>query len=183
MEEGYGATWTICPSEAGGPGKKGRNAHIIILELKTVVMACQRFEESLRGNTISFQIDNTTACLSVERMRNSLQDPRWYYKGSCSSATRVEVMCAWNATNALPRGKKAQPWSLGGAASHRLLKQWGTQIVDLFASSGHTGYLYISVWISHTGEHLGEISWKRGGWMASSMPSLLQTSSSWSWAE
>ena len=42
------------------PEKKGKNTHINILELNTVWKACQWFEESIRGTTVSLQIDNTT---------------------------------------------------------------------------------------------------------------------------
>ena len=41
--------------------KEGRSTHINILELKTVWLACQRFEELVKGKAVSFQIDNTTA--------------------------------------------------------------------------------------------------------------------------
>ena len=37
--------------------------------------------------------------------------------------------------DALSRGKKAQEWSLGDPACHRLFKHWGTPVVDLFTSS------------------------------------------------
>ena len=107
-------------------------------------MACQRFEESMRRKTISFQIDNTTAvpylmnmvgnhcktlnCLTRKILlkfhENGVTVCPEYLKG---------VSNLW--ADALSREKKAHDWSLGNPACHRLFKHWGAPIVDLFVSS------------------------------------------------
>ena len=40
---------------------KGRDTHINTLEMETMWKACQKCEEAMRGKTIFFQIDITTA--------------------------------------------------------------------------------------------------------------------------
>ena len=71
---------------------------------------------------------------------------------------------------ALSRGKKAQVWSLGDPASHRLFKHWGSPVVDLFTSIwAHRVLQYFSLNLSDR-RASGEMPWKRGGWRASVMP-------------
>ena len=80
--------------------KKGKNTHIDILELKTVWMACQRFEESMMGKTISFQIVNTTAvAYLLKGGRHSLQNPKW----SCGEDP-AQVSQEWG--NSVPKTTK-----------------------------------------------------------------------------
>ena len=60
-KEGYGDHMNNPSFRGTWPAKKGKNTNINILKVETVWTACQRFKESLRGKTVSFQIDNSTA--------------------------------------------------------------------------------------------------------------------------
>ena len=107
-------------------------------------MACQKVKESLRGKTISFKIDNTTAvaCLLKEggtycKTLNGLARKillRCHEKGImvCQEYLRGEANL-WG--DVLSRGKKVQEWNLGHPVCNRLFKHWGNPVVDLFTSS------------------------------------------------
>ena len=45
--------------------KKDKNPPINILELEKVWLVCKWFAESLRGKTVSFHVENTTAVASL----------------------------------------------------------------------------------------------------------------------
>ena len=85
-----------------------------------------------------------------------MQDFEW----SCKE-NPVQMSQEWGTS--MPMDKKAQEWSLGDPSSCRLFRQWGTPVVDLFASIQHPGCPSISVWISQTGHHLGEIPCRGSG--------------------
>ena len=62
------ATSTTLSFRDKWPEKKGKNMYINILEIETVWKGFQKFEDEMKGKTISFLIDNTTAvaCLLKE---------------------------------------------------------------------------------------------------------------------
>ena len=64
-KEGYCGHMNHLSFRGRWPAKKGRNTHINILEMETVWMACQRFEESMKEKTISLQVDDTTAVANL----------------------------------------------------------------------------------------------------------------------
>ena len=67
-KEGYGGQINNLSFRGKWFVKKGRNTNINILELETVWMTCQKFGESIKGKTASFQINTTTvAYLLTER--------------------------------------------------------------------------------------------------------------------
>ena len=135
-KEGYGGHMNNLPFWGRWPAEKAKNTHINILELETVWIAYQRFEESLTGKTVSFQIDNTTAVAYL------LKEGGTHYKTLNSLVRKILLKCHENVitvcpeyfrgvanlqADALSRDKKAQEWSLGDPICNRLFKCWGTQ--------------------------------------------------------
>ena len=164
-KEGYGSQMNNLSLRGRWPAKKGRDTYINILELETVWMACQRFEEAMRGKAISFQIDNTMAVAYL------LKEGGTHCKTLNGLVRKILLKCHKNGVtvcpeylqgvanlwaDALSKDKKAQERSLGDPASHKLFTQWGTPIVHLFASSWiHRVPQYFSVDLS--GQHLGQM--------------------------
>ena len=186
-----GVTWTTYPSGEGGLQKRGRTPTSISWKWK-VWIACQRFEESLRGKTVSFQIDNTTAVAYL------LKNCSTHCKTLNCLVRKILLKCHWNGimvcseyykgmanlwADALSRNKKAQGWSLGYPAWHATgcsnagKPQWLTSLQGIWL----TRYPSISAWISQTREHLGEMPWRRGSQGAFGVLFHLQSSPKWPW--
>ena len=64
-KEGYGGQMNNLPFRGRCSARNGRNTHINILQLKKVWMAYHKFEETMRGKTVSLQTDNTMAVAYV----------------------------------------------------------------------------------------------------------------------
>ena len=182
-KEGYRGHMNNLSFQGRWLAKKDKNTHINILELGTVWMACQRFEESLRGKTISFQIDNATAVAYL------LKEGGTHCRTLNAVVRKILLNCHENGimvcpkflrgvanlwADALFRGKKAQGWSLGNS----LFKCWGTPVVDLFASSqAHKVPQYLSLDLSDKraseGDALKE-RWPEGLRCAFPSPNIIQ---------
>ena len=148
------------------PAKQGKNTHINILELETEWIAWQRFKESLRGKTVSFHKYNTIAGAYL------LEEGGTHRQTLNGLVRKIMLMCHENGitvcldylrgvanfwADALSKGKKAQEWSLGDLACHRLFQVLGNPVVGLFASSQTQKAPNISAWTSQTRDHLGEM--------------------------
>ena len=75
-KEGYVAHVNNFSFRGRWPAKKETH-HINILELEIVWMTCQGFEELIKGKTVSFWIDNTTAVVYLLKEGGPLQEPKW----------------------------------------------------------------------------------------------------------
>ena len=99
-------------------------------------MVCQRFKESVREKTISFQIDNTTAVSTL------LKEGGTHCKTLNDLVGKILLKCHKNRVmmcleylrgvahlqaDALTRVKRAQEWSLGDPANHRYSNTWVLQ--------------------------------------------------------
>ena len=117
-----------------------------------------KVEESLRGKTVSFQIDNTTVVAYLLRKGGT------HCMTSNGLVRKILLKCHVNRImvcpvylrgvanfqgDALSRDRKTQDWSLGDPASHRLFRCWGTPVVDLFTSNQvHKVSQYFSLHLS-----------------------------------
>ena len=112
--------------------------------------------------------------LSGKGVKHSLQDPNGLVRKILLKCHKNGVMVCpeylrsvanlW--PDALSRGKRAQEWSLGDPACHRLLKHWGSPVVDMFVSSrAHNVPQYFSLDLSDgraTGRDALEERWPEG---------------------
>ena len=111
---------------------------------ETVWMTCQGFEESLRGKTVSFQIESSTVVAYL------LKEGGSHFKTLNGLTRKILLKCHENGitvcleylrgvanlwADALSRGKNAQEYSLGDPACHRMFKHSASLVVNLFTSS------------------------------------------------